>query len=103
MVYSRIQEQLASWIWITIMAIVAVFAVYQTLIAIRDISRLGVSIETVSILLLFAGIALICLSAAVSSLLFILSPSPSGRRPRWFLLAMCIGVVMIILGIIGGV
>ena len=102
MVYSRRQEQLASWIWITVMAIMGVSAVCGTVRAVRDISRLGVSIVTVSILLLFAGIALIGLSAAVSSLLFILSPSSSEKRPRWFLLALCIGLVMSILGI-GGV
>ncbi len=55
-----------------------------------------------SIFLVFAGIALISLSSAVSSLLFIIqSPSPSEKRPRWLLLALGIGVVMTILGMIG--
>ena len=101
MVYSRGQEQLAAWIWMTLMAIVGVLAVCRTVGAVRDIFRFGVSIGTVSILLLFAGIALISLSAAVASLLVILFPSPSGRSPRWFLVALGIGVVMSIIGIVG--
>ena len=100
MVYSRGQEQLASWIWITVMSIMSVSAVYGAVGAVRDISRMGLSAVTVGSLLLYAGIALIGLSAAVSSLLFIRSPSPSAKRPRWFLLALCVGLVMSILGIV---
>ncbi len=102
MVYSRQEEQLASWIWMTIMSIVGASATWGTVRSVRDIFRLGVSIGTVSSLLLFAGIALIGLSAAVSALLFIIQPpSSSQKRPPWLLLALCIGVLMIIFGTVG--
>ena len=102
MVYSRMQEHLARWIWVTIMGIVAVPSTCETVRAVRDIFRLGLSAGTGNVFLLFAGIALISLSCAVSSLLIIMqSPSPSEKRPRWLLLALGIGVVMTVLGMIG--
>ena len=90
MVYSRIQEQVASWTWIILMAIVGASAVGGTV--------LGV---TVSSRLVLAGIDLICISSSVSSLLFILTGCQSKKRPRWLLLALCIGIVMIIFGAVG--
>lgn len=101
MTYSRGQEQFAVWVWITLMVIVGVTAVSHTARAVRDIFRLGLSKGTVSILLLVAGIALVSLSNATATLLFTLFPSRSGKAPRWFLIALGIGVVMSILGAAG--
>ena len=101
MVYSRQQEQLAALLWSIAMSVMAVLGVYGTVIAVRGLFILGASIETVSILLLFAGIALTGLSATVSSLLCMRSPSQSARTPRWFLVALCIGLLMSVLGLIG--
>ncbi len=101
MVWSRQEEQLAGWIWMTLMGAVAVLAVYHTVRVVGDIFRLGLSIGTASILLLVAGIALIGLSNAIAALLLILFPSRSERSPRWFLVALGIGIVMTILGMVG--
>ena len=101
MVYSRQQEQVAGWIWMILMGIVAITAVRQTVIAVGDLFRLGLSEATASILLLFAGIALVCLSNAIVALLLILRPSRSGRSPRWFLVTLGAGIAMIILGGVG--
>ena len=101
MVYSRQQEQLAAWVWLSVMAIMGCSALYGTVGEVRNIFRSGVSMGAVSIALPFAGVALIGISSAVSSLLFILSGCQSEKRPRWLLLALCIGVVMIIVGVVG--
>ncbi len=101
MVYSRKQEQLAAWIWMILMAAVGSLGVRHTARAVGDIFRLGLSIGTGSIFLLVGGIALIGLSNAVVALLLILFPLRSGKSSRWFLVALDIGVVMIIIGTVG--
>ena len=101
MTYSRGQEQFAAWIWIALMAAVGVTAVYHTGRAVRDIFSLGLSTATVSTLLLIAGIALVSLSNATVTLLFTLFPSRSDKAPRWFLVALGLGVVMSIFGAVG--
>ncbi len=84
-----------------LMAAVAVLGVRHTLRAVGEIFRQGLSIATGSIFLLCAGIALICLSNAIAALLVMLFPLRSGKSPRWFLVALGIGMVMIILGAVG--
>ena len=101
MTYSRGQEQVADWIWITLMAVVGAIGIYYTVGVVGDIFRSGLSTATVSILLLVAGITLVGLSNATATLLFTLSPSRFERAPRWFLVVLAIGIVMIILGTIG--
>ena len=83
------------------MAAVGSLGVRHTVRAVGDIFRVGLSIGTGSMFLLVGGIALVGLSNAVVALLLILLPVRSGRSPRWFLVALGIGVVMIILGTIG--
>lgn len=101
MTYSRGQEKIADWIWIVLMAIVGATGAYYTIGAVGDILRLGLSTQTVSTFLLLAGIALAGLSNATATVLFALSPSRFERSPRWFLVILAVGLVMIILGTIG--
>ena len=84
----------------TLMGAVAVPAMYHTVRVVGDIFRFGLSIGTAKVLLLVGGIALIGLSNAIVALLVILFPSRSGRSPRWFLVALGIGVVMTVFGIV---
>ena len=101
MTYSHGQERLAAWTWIALMAIVGAIGVRYTIGAVRDIFRLGLSTGTASTFLLVTGVALLGLSNATATLLFTLSPSRFERSPRWFLLALGLGMVMIILGTVG--
>ncbi len=101
MVYSRMQNQFAVWLGLILAATAGLLAAYRMVGAVGDIFSLGVSTETVSILLLISGIALVGLSTAVATLLFVLFPSPAKRSPHWFLVALCIGIVMSIAGFLG--
>ncbi len=101
MVYSRAQEQFAAWIWMMSMAAMGAVGVRYTARAVGDILRLGLSIATGSIFLLVAGIALIGLSNAILGLMLALFPSRLGKSPRWFLVALAVGIVMIIVGTVG--
>ena len=98
MTYSRVTEQLASWTWIVLMAIVGAIGVHYTISAVRDIARVGLSWQTLSMFLLVGGTAVVGLSNAMATLLFALSPRRFAKSPRWFLVTLAIAVVMIILG-----
>ena len=97
--YSRIQNQFAVYLGIALAGAFGLFFAYQAVKVVGDLFSYGVSTATVSIFLSFAGPALMGLSIAFASLLYLLFPS--NRSFRWLLITLCVGALMSICGWVG--
>ena len=78
---------------------VGLFCAYHTVVAVGYIVRLGISINTVRSFLIPAGVALMGLSTAAASLIYLLRPTD--KSCRWLLVLLVIGGIMALFGFAG--